>query len=482
MAERARDHTVKVVPQGLLPGRVYYFRFHARGEASPTGRTRTLPTGRLERLGIALMSCSNYSLGYFTTYDAVATDPTIDVVLHTGDYIYEYGNEFSRQSKAFVRPADPPHETVSLDDYRRRHATHKSDPSSQRMHAMHPFIALWDDHDVANDSWMGGAQNHQPETEGSWRDRREAALHAYYDWMPVRDPAPGRGRLDAWRTYRFGDLATLVTLETRLTARTQQVAYRDYKPRLETKPDRDAFVRDVLGDRRRAMMSDPMRVALAQGLAASVERRQPWRLIGNGVVMARVRTPDLRAARVTAQDYPEITLLDRYTDILWKAEHGLPDDLDAWDGYAGARQGFYELCQAAGVRDLLVLSGDSHSFWCNTLADDHGRPMGLELGTAGVSIQSEFEMAGFRPALIERLDGLYAAANPEVRWRDSAHRGYVRVTLGRESATAEFVAVQTDRPSGYATSVLRTEHIARRDGALQFAARAGSRATTTQAE
>lgn len=481
VADRDRDHTVKVVPEGLLPGRTYYYRFHTQGEASPTGRTRTLPAGRMERLGIALMSCSNYSLGYFTTYDAVANDAAIDVVLHTGDYIYEYGDDFSRQSKDFVRPADPPHETVSLDDYRRRHATHKSDPHSQRMHAALPLIALWDDHDVANDSWMGGAQNHQPATEWAWADRRNAAVQAYYEWMPVRDPKPGHSRLEAWRTYRFGDLATLITLETRLNARSQQIDYRDHKDRLTTKTERDAFLRDILGDRRRQLMSEPMKRALSEGLAASVADHQPWRLIGNGVIMARVMTPDLRAGGIRSDDYPEIAFLDRYTDFSWRAEHSLPDDLDAWDGYAGARQEFYELCQGAGARDLLVLSGDSHCFWSNTLADDNGVPMGAELGTAGISIQSEFEMARFRAALIDRLDGLYASGNPEVRWRNSTHSGYVRLVLSREDATADFVAVQTDRQSGYATSILRTEHIAKRNGALQFESGRGLD-TATQAE
>jgi alkaline phosphatase D len=469
VARRDRDHTVKVVPDRLAAGETYYYRFQALGEASPVGRTRTLPTGRVERLGIALLSCSNYSLGYFTAYDAVSRDPAIDFVLHTGDYIYEYGEAFSRQSKDFVRPADPPHETVSLDDYRRRHAIHKADPASQRMHAALPLMALWDDHEIANDSWFGGAQNHQPGTEGNWRARRDAAVRAYYEWMPVREPAAGQSRLNAWRTYRFGDLATLVTLETRLTARARPIDYREHKATLETAEGRTAFLRDVLGDRKRRMLSGGMRAALGRALASSVRDRQPWRLIGSGVLMARVFTPDFVGAGIQPTDYPEIGLLDRFTDLIWRARRNLPDDLGAWDGYAGARQAFYQQCQDAGARDLLVLSGDSHMFWANALIDDAGRRMGVELGTAGASIQSELDMAGFRPALTSRFDALYAAHNPDVLWRDSAHRGYVRVVLTPAAASADFVAVQVDRPEGYGVKVLRTERIVRQDDSLAFA-------------
>lgn len=479
VARRRDDHTVKVVPEGLEPGRSYHYRFLARGEASPTGRTKTLVVGSLDRLGIALMSCSNYSLGYFTTYDAVANDPAIDVVLHTGDYIYEYGDDFSRQSNYFVRPSDPPHETVSLDDYRRRHAVHKSDPHSQRMHAAHPLIALWDDHEIANDSWAGGAENHRPSTEGDWRARRDAAIQAYYEWMPLRGPE-GHDGLEAWRTYRFGDLATLVTLETRLTARGQAVDYRDYKDKLKTPADRDAFVRNVLGDPRRQMMSEGMKAALSEGLAGSVRDRQPWRIIGNGVLMARVLMPALGSNGIHPEDYPEIGFLDRYTDIVWKAAHNLPDAPGTWDGYGGARQGFYELCQAAGARDLLVLTGDSHCFWSNTLSDDQGVAMGVELGTAGVSIPSEFAVARFRPELMAKLDGLYANANEDVRWTNSAHRGYVRVVLTPTAASADFIGVETTRPTDYAVTTLRTDHVVRDADTLVFREPAKGGAASTR--
>ncbi len=193
-----------------------------------------MPTGRLDRLGIALASCSNYAFGFFNAYDAIAKDPAIDFVLHTGDYIYEYGQDSwgGEVSRLIGREHQPAHEIVSLADYRMRHAQYKSDSGSRAMHAAHSLLACWDDHESANNPWTDGAQNHQPETEGDWAQRRAASIQAYFEWMPVREPEwleqKGRSRMQFWRGYSFGDLATLFTLETRHTARAKQIDYMEF--------------------------------------------------------------------------------------------------------------------------------------------------------------------------------------------------------------------------------------------------------------
>ena len=187
-----RDHTVKVVAHGLQPGRDYYYQFEMNGATSRLGRTRTIPEGHLEQLVIAVVSCSNYPFGYFNAYEVIANDPQIDIVVHLGDYIYEYDeNSYGGETgRRIGRIHEPRHETVALGDYRQRHAQYKSDLASLAMHARHPLVAIWDDHESANNPWMQGAENHQPE-EGSWSTRRAASLKAYYEWMPARDPAPG---------------------------------------------------------------------------------------------------------------------------------------------------------------------------------------------------------------------------------------------------------------------------------------------------
>jgi alkaline phosphatase D len=216
-----QDHTVKVLAEGLAPGGRYFYRFRCGGMTSPIGQTRTLPEGRLDRLGIALASCSNYAFGFFNAYDAIARDPGVEYVLHTGDYIYEYGADGwgAETARRIGRMHQPANEIVSLSDYRQRHAQYKTDAGAQAMHAAHPLLACWDDHESANNPWIGGAQNHQADKEGPWEDRRAASIRAYFEWMPVREPGMGRSRAQFWRSYRFGDLATLHTLETRHTAR-----------------------------------------------------------------------------------------------------------------------------------------------------------------------------------------------------------------------------------------------------------------------
>lgn len=467
------DHTFKAVVSGLVAGERYFYQFQAKGSRSSIGRTRTLPVGRLERLGVALVSCSNYTFGHFNAYDAIAKDAGIDIVLHTGDYIYEYGgsDSWGEETAAVMgRQHAPPHEIVSLQDYRTRHAQYKSDAGAQAMHAAHPFVACWDDHEVTNNPWVGGAQNHQPDTEGDWSARRAAGLQAYYEWMPIRDPAPGARREDFWRTYRFGDLATLITLETRHTARGEQIDYRRHFDRIQTQADRDAFMRDVVGDPQRKMLSAQMEEAVREGLSASVAASQPWRLIGNASPIARMLVPDVAARgidqRARAGFDPAAA---PGPDMFWTGRWNLPFYTDTWDGYPVAREAFYDLCREAGAQDLLVLTGDSHSFWMNELRDSGGRPMGLELGTAGVTSPGDFVDSGWPQDLAERLDRIFEQALDEVVWTDNLHQGYVRVDLERNRARASFVAVDTVLSPDYRAFVLREAAIERRGGALTFA-------------
>ncbi|MEZ5946918.1 MAG: alkaline phosphatase D family protein [Hyphomonas sp.] len=450
------DHTVKVVADGLEPGRSYYYRFQAGDEVSRTGRTRTLPVGHLDQLGIALVSCSNFPFGYFNAYDAIARDEAIDLVLHTGDYIYEYGGPdgWGEETGAVIgRPHDPPHEIVTLADYRCRHAQYKRDAGSRAMLAAHPLVCCWDDHESANNPWTDGAQNHQPDAEGRWEDRRAASIRAYYEWMPVREPAPGRTRAQFWRTYAFGDLATLLTLETRHTARGKQVDYAEWMPKLKTEADYEAFRRDVLGDPARHMISGAELDDISAALSSSVSGGQPWRVIGNQIPMARMPVPDLVGLGVLPA--PNDTSLDAHKRLAWLGAHALPFYTDTWDGYPAAREAFYDLCKASGASDLLVLTGDSHSFWANQLHNGAGQNMGVELGTAGVTSPGDFIDSGFDIKTAKALDQAFADHLAEVEWTDNLHQGYVRVVLRPDAATAVFVAVDTVLKPDYAARPIK---------------------------
>jgi alkaline phosphatase D len=470
-ARAENDFTVKALPRGLAPGAVYFYRFSADGEFSPTGRTRILPVGHVERLGIALVSCSNYCFGFFNAYDAIAKDSAIDIVLHTGDYIYEYGHDGWGDDVANTigRRHEPANEIVTLSDYRTRHAQYKRDAGSQAMLAAHPLIACWDDHEVANNPWVGGAQNHQPDTEGDYATRRAAALQAYYEWTPIREPAPGRTRAEFWRAYAFGDLATIVTLETRHTGRGQQVDYSEWYSRIQTRADRDAFMRDVIGEPVRAMLSPAMEARLRESLGASLAAGQPWRLLGNASPMARMLVPDVEALGVDRSRHRNGAALGQSPDLFWTGKWNLPFYTDTWDGYPAARERLYQLCAEVGVRDLLVLTGDSHSFWMNRLFDEREQAMGLELGTAGVTSPGDFVDSGWDAETAERLDRIFENELGEVVWTDNMHQGYVRVVLGRENARADFVAVDTNLVAAYRANILRSTSIVRRGGTLEFA-------------
>lgn len=482
-----RDHTVKVLATNLKPGGVFYYRFRCGGTLSPVGRARTLPEGRLDRLGIALASCSNFTFGYFNAYDAIARDKSVDFVLHTGDYIYEYGGPSSwgeSTAKALGREHQPAHEIVSLFDYRTRHAQYKTDAGAQAMHASHTLMACWDDHEGANNPWIGGAQNHQPATEGDWAARREASIRAYFEWMPVREPEwlaqPGRTRAQFWRAYRFGDLALLHTLETRHTGRAKQVEYEDYAASIVDKASAERFRAEVLGAPNRPMLSAENEADLAAALSRSVKDGQPWRIIGSPMVIGRVEVPDVvalglvpdPAERLAAAKTPaDATALaaEPAVALAWKGKWNLPDYTDAWGGYPWARERLYSLSRDAGAGDLVFLSGDSHSFWVNNLADAGGKPAGIEFGTAGISSPGDFMESGFGPKLSAALDKAFAEHIPEVVWTDNLHQGYVRVDFGRQRGEAHFIAVSTLTSRNYTAKTIRVVPFARSGNSVALA-------------
>lgn len=438
-ARSAADHTVKVAVERLKPGREYWYWFTtAAGERSPTGRFRTLPVGSADELVLAVASCQLYPGGLFNAYADMAALPRLDAVLHLGDYIYEYGAEGygAEIGQKLGRLPDPPHEIVSLADYRRRHAQVKADPDMQAAHARAAFICVWDDHEVANDGWIGGAENHDPEKEGDWATRKAAAMQAYFEWMPIRDPKRGKSREAINRSFEFGDLATLAMVETRLLARSKQAEVKGAAPSQEqfaaVMAERARPERELLG-------ADQQRW-LEGVLAASVRANKPWQLLGNQVVMARVAGPDLTAEPYASTFAARIKQLppafrDRLQQAAAGYKAGLPFNFDAWDGYPAARERLYAAFKRVGAKPI-VLAGDSHAAWANDLYDDGGTLVASEFGATAITSPSY-------GSLLPGLGGALANVNREVVYCDQDHKGYTLLTLTREAATAEFVTVST---------------------------------------
>lgn len=440
-----RDFTVKVIAGGLRAGVEYRYDFRVGDVVSPTGRFRTLPSGATADVVLGVASCQLYPGGLFNAWEAMAAEPRLDAIIHLGDYIYEYGARESDYGGAtgvqLNRLHQPPREILTLEDYRLRHAQYKSDPDLQAAHARAAFICVWDDHEVSNDAWMHGAENHQPETEGDFAAKKATALRAYYEWMPVREPQGGLSLDHINRSFEFGDLATLAMVETRLLNRAKPLDYETDMPVVEGRPDVDGF-RRILSAPDRDLLGEAQRDWLKGVLTASKSAGKPWQVLGNQIVMARVNGPDVTRIASEAQVEALIAGLPeavqpgiRQTIELYKL--GVPFSLDSWDGYPAGRERLYAAFAEAGVQPI-VLAGDSHAYWVNELKDAAGTRRAVEFGTTAISSPSVGDAVAPLP-----LGPLLSANNDEVVFCDQSAKGYLLLTLTPERAEAKLQSVST---------------------------------------
>ena len=442
-AKGEHDHTAKVVIDGLEPGRWYYYRFVAPdGTKSVTGRTRTLPAGPTSGFTIALFSCSNLPFGWFNAYAHAGARNDIDLVAHVGDYLYEYkvGDYPSLKRALPGRDIQPTHEMVSLADYRLRYASYRADPDLQRLHALFPMIAQWDDHEFANDVWKAGAENHN-EGEGEWTVRAAAAERAYREWMPVSDTR--------WRDYQVGDLATIFLPETRVTGRDRQFEVDEIIAGGDAAAKLRRFAEDAYRDPARQMMGAEQEKWLFDGFARSTKAGTRWQVCAQQVVMGSLFTPP-ETNDWFGGDQPDYVRRRVETSLL-AAKAGLPFNLDAWDGYPAARSRLLAAAQRADA-DLVTLTGDTHNAWAFDLAEGN-RPAGIEI--AGQSVTSpgyESYTSGISDAA--RVSAL-RRSSPELKWANTEDRGYVTVRMTRERVTANWHSVETIRTH---TPALKSTH------------------------
>jgi alkaline phosphatase D len=446
-----RDWCVKVVAQGLKPGRSYAYRFLNLQGAAASGQTRTLPEGRTPRFTLGIFSCANLAFGHFNAYAHAAERRDLDLLVHLGDYYYEYqsGKYPSAREALAGRILDPANETIALADYRLRLAAYRSDPDLQRLHASAPMVMMWDDHETANDSWSGGAENHDPAKEGPWSARKAAALRAYREWLPVSD--------NVWESYEIGDLATLFRPESRLTARSRPLEFAEALRRGEDlKASLMRFRDGAWHDPQRTMLGTGQEAWLAGAFKRSAGQGTRWQILAQQTVMGSWALPAEARAWLRA-DAPEE--VKRVTVIgAAAAEVGLPLNLDAWDGYPAARD---RLLRSALDADsnLVVLSGDSHNGWAFDL-DLEGTPAGAEF--AGMSVTSpglEAYAPGVAPADVARA---LRTRNPALKWADLQRRGYMTLTLTRERAVGEWLSLETVRARSTRLAATHRMSVARR--------------------
>ncbi|MEU6177951.1 alkaline phosphatase D family protein [Streptomyces coeruleorubidus] len=424
IATAASDHTVKADIRGLEPGTDYWFRFSAGGTDSPAARTRTAPAADAAVTGLrfGVVSCANWEAGHFSPYRHLATRGDLDAWLHLGDYIYEYGTGEYGTRGTVVRPHVPAHEIVTLADYRVRHARYKTDPDLQALHAAAPVVAIWDDHELANDAWSGGAENHTEGAEGTWSARQAAAKQAYFEWMPVRPAITGT----TYRRLRFGKLADLSLLDLR-SFRSQQVKVGDGEV---DDPDRTLTGRAQLD-------------WLKAGLKAS---DTTWRLVGNSVMVSPFAIGSLSA-----------DLLKPLAKLLGLPQEGLALNTDQWDGYTDDRREILTHLRSNAIRNTVFLTGDIHMAWANDVPVDAGTyPLSPSAATEFVvtSVTSDNldDIVKVPEGTVSAVAApVIRAANRHVHWVDTDRHGFGVLDITAERAQMDYYVV-SDRTKRDATA------------------------------
>jgi alkaline phosphatase D len=377
-----KDYTVKIDVTGLAAGTCYYFDFQSGGNFSTIGRTRTADLGANAHVRFAVVSCSNYQHGYFNAYRAIAERNDVHAVLHLGDYIYEYGaGAYSANIEDRVH--EPSNEIVSLEDYRLRYSHYRLDNDLQELHRQYPFICVWDDHESANDAWTGGAQNHDPSTQGLWADRKSNSIQAYFEWLPIRETSFANS---IYRKIEYGDLLNLYMLDTRLEGRVEQVGV--------TSSSLNDPSRTLLGLDQKNWLKDELLNSNAQ-----------WNILGQQVMMAPLLA------------------------------FGVPVNADQWDGYQAERSELLNFFVDNNIQNVVVLTGDIHTSWAMDLplpgynASTGANSAAVEFVTT--SVTSPGFPIGVGASLIQSF-------NPHIKYVDLTKKGYIILDINQTRTQAEW--------------------------------------------
>ncbi|EII3114280.1 alkaline phosphatase D family protein [Vibrio parahaemolyticus] len=453
--DTGRDFTVKVDVQNLNANSQYYYRFMVGEMMSEVGQTQTLPEDGVEKASMAVVSCANYPAGYFHVYREILNQheqSPFDVVLHLGDYIYEYGagGYASEDAAALGREPSKGTECITLDDYRKRYAQYRQDADLQALHAKLPMIAVWDDHELANDTWKNGAENHQDD-EGSFIDRRAAAAAAWTEWLPVRENT--FSNMLIYRQFSFGNLVNLMMLDTRLVGRDKPLDYFSLSaPTMEAigglvAQSRSAD-RELLGTEQLAWLMKEFNTHDAK-----------WNVLGQQVLMSRMELP---SSVMTAMFQLFTSTEEKKTEALLAVNTAitgyladpsadpisLPYNLDAWDGYYVEREKVYQLAKASSG-NFVCLAGDTHNAWASELKDVSNNPIGVEFATSSVSSPGLEEYLALDPVAIAQMEYTLPHLVSELKWADIKQRGFMRVTFTADAAQSTWYLVSTIKDKKY---------------------------------
>jgi alkaline phosphatase D len=387
-------HSVHVEVECLKPGRDYFFQFAVRGEESPVGHFRTAPAAhaRVDQVRFAVATCQDWPSGHYTAYRDM-TNLDLDLVVHLGDYTYEYAIEGVTR-RGVPAPAGFEAATVDLRTYRLRHTLYKLDPDLQAAHARFPFAAIWDDHEVQNDYSGLAPEGGPPSAE--FAARRAAAYQAYYEHMPIRlrDAGTFDPGLRIHRRLRYGDLLELTLLDDR--------QYRSDNPC----GDGESLRCPEALQGPYTMLGSEQEDWLREGFARS---RARWNVVGQQLLLAELEH--------TSPAHPD--------EWYWN---------DAWDGYPLARQRLLQDVVGSALCNPVFLTGDWHSTFVNDLKLDFKQPTSPTVATELVT-----------PALTTGGDdtpygpyyGPMIPFNPHIKYYEGDRRGYFSLTVTRQRLQAD---------------------------------------------
>jgi alkaline phosphatase D len=378
--DSTKDFTVKVDVTGLSPNTFYFYEFESNGSYSPVGRTKTLPLGDVNNVRFAVVSCANLEAGYFNVYEAINERNDVDAVLMLGDYIYEYASGGYAPNSSIDRVCEPEQEIIELPEYRLRYSSYHMDNALRKLHQNFPWICVWDDHETANNSFVNGAENHTAD-EGDWYTRKDNGKRAFFEWLPIRPKGPENTQI--FRSFKWGNLANLIMLDTRLEGRDEQVSANS-----TTINDTN---RTILGQEQFNWLKDELSLGTQQ-----------WKVLGNQVMMG------------------EINAL------------GNPINTDGWDGYPAERQRLYNHLEQNNIDNFVVATGDIHTSWAINL-ENGNTPVGVEFVTPSVT----------SPGSPLNVGGLLTFENPHLKYVELTKKGFVILDITMDKIQGDWYYVNT---------------------------------------
>jgi alkaline phosphatase D len=394
----ARDFCVKIDVTGLQPDTWYYYYFRAMNTNSIIGRTKTVPVGSVSNVRLGYFHGSNYNSGYYNALRELALRNDIDAMVHLGDYIYEYGTgSYGNHPDRWVVPT---WDIVTLSDYRARYNHYRLDPDLRLAHQQYPWYVIWDDHEVANDSWRHGAENHDPLTQGNYEIRRGYAIQAFFEWLPLREVIDTVNPDNYIRKYvDFGDLARIIMIDSRHEARMESSSLPNNDPN-------------------KTMLGEAQYQWLTQSLYESQHvSNQQWRIIANQVMFVPLKMLGITLNR------------------------------DQWDGYENDRQRIQNFIFAFNVKNNIIITGDIHTSWAMDVPNPYLGSYGSN--GQGCSHMVEFISPSISSPSVDFGGGIGSAAiiaaNPYIKWVDLIYRGFSILDISTTKVQTDWYFVSSNQ-------------------------------------